>query len=265
MLQKIKALINSVIQTTLDIEIESPKNEQYGDYSTNIAIVMSKINGSRPMEVANDLMAGLIKADKAICVAGPGFINFKIAESVLQNNLKDIIRHNDKYGQSGSCRKEKVLLEYVSANPTGPLHIGHGRWAVIGDCLANVLKATGKRVDREYYVNDVGEQINKLEGSLKASIEGRPIPEGGYAGGYIAELANELKGKKNLRDEAVKYLLSQQKSTLKRLGVEYDIWFSESRLHNSGKVMKCVKKLQDKGLTFREGSALCRPGRPCIP
>lgn len=261
MQRKIKALIKSVVSTTLDIEVETPKSEQYGDYSTNIAIVASKLNNSKPMDTAKAIVESLRKSDGAKVFAGieaspPGFINFRVNNSVLENNLMDIARKNQKYGQTNYGGRKKMLLEFVSANPTGPLHIGHGRWAIIGDCLANIIKASGNKVDKEFYVNDVGEQINKLVESVKAKMEGRPVPEEGYAGGYVQELADKIKDKDRIKDEALKVLLDQQKETLKDLGVTYDRWFHESDLHKKNLVKKCIKRLEDRGLTFYEGSAL---------
>lgn len=261
MRQKIKALIGSVFRTALDIEIESPKNEQYGDYSTNIAIAVAKAQRSSPMETAKMITAGLCRSDKgklfsSIEAVSPGFINFKLKDTVLEDNLKEIIRKDGKYGRSNQGGNKRILLEYVSANPTGPLHIGHGRWAVIGDCLANIMRANGSRVEKEYYVNDVGEQINKLADSISASMDNRQVPEGGYAGSYISDLARTMRGSSNIKQDAMKELLMQQKATLKRLGIEYDRWFKESDLHKSGLVNKCIDKLKEKGLAFYEGSAL---------
>jgi arginyl-tRNA synthetase len=261
MQRKIKALIKSVISTTLDIEIESPKSERYGDYSTNIAIIASKLNSSRPMETADAIAGSLRKIDggkifASIEASHPGFINFKVSNAVLEDNLIEISRKNEKYGRSNYGARKKVLLEFVSANPTGPLHIGHGRWAVIGDCLANIMSAGGYRVEKEYYVNDVGEQIERLVESVKARMEGRDIPENGYAGHYVTDLANKIKDKDRIKEEALKYLLGQQKETLKELGVTYDRWFHESDLHRNNSVKKCIKQLEDRGLTFYEGSAL---------
>jgi len=261
MQQRIQALLKSVISTALDIEVEFPKNEQYGDYSTNIAIIISKMNNTPLVYTSGEIASKLSAIDQgkmfsAIEATPQGFINFRINDDVLQRNLINIIRKNEKYGSSNAGNNKKVLLEFVSANPTGPLHIGHGRWAAIGDCLANIMKASGYKVDKEYYINDVGEQINKLEESVKARMDGRDIPEGGYAGKYIFELADILKGKKNIKDEALRFLLDQQKETLKDLGVNYDKWFYESQLHKKDLVKKCIKHLEEKGLTFNEGSAL---------
>jgi len=261
MQQKIKALVGSVISSAPKIEIGSPKNDKHGDYSTNVAIISSKLNGSIPIETANGIVSRIKNIDKgkifsAISSTPQGFINFRVNDAFLQKNLVEIIKKDGSYGRSNIGRSKKVLLEYVSANPTGPLHIGHGRWAVIGDCLANILKAVGYNVDREYYVNDVGEQVEKLAQSVKARMEGREIPEGGYAGHYISEVAGKIRDKGHVKEEAIDDLLSQQKRTLHDLGVDFNKWFHESELHKKGLVKKCIKQLQDRGLTFYEGSAL---------
>ncbi|MFH1710495.1 MAG: arginine--tRNA ligase [bacterium] len=261
MQQKIKTLIGHVISSSLEIEIESPKNERYGDYATNIAIIISKLNNKPPLDTANEIASRLRDIDKGKMFASieatpQGFINFRVNRTALEDNLIEILKKNEKYGRSNIGNQKKVLLEFVSANPTGPLHIGHGRWAVIGDCLADILKAVGYNVEKEYYVNDVGEQIEKLAASVQARMEGKDLPEGGYAGSYITDLAGTLKGKKHIKEEAMKHLLAQQKDTLKKLGVNYDKWFHESDLHKNDLVKKCIKRLEEKGLTFYEGRAL---------
>ncbi len=259
--QKIKALIKSDIAADLPVEIETPKNEQYGDYSTNIAMLIARANKSTPIDAANIIVSGIKKIDNGklfakIDATPQGFINFKLKDLVLVMNIADILKYDEKYGRSDAGKGKKVLLEYVSANPTGPLHIGHGRWAVIGDCLANIMKTVGFKVDREYYVNDVGEQINNLVSSVKAKMDGQPVPENGYAGKYIEDVAAHIRNKNRVKEESLKMLLEDQKETLKELGVNYDKWFFESELHKKGLVKKCIKRLEDKGLTFHEGSAL---------
>ncbi len=261
MQQQIKTLIKNVISTTLDIEIESPKNERYGDYSTNIAIIASKQNGAAPFDTANEIVSGMKKVDKGKMFASieatpQGFINLRINGTTLENNLAAILKKGERYGCSNAGSHKKVLLEFVSANPTGPLHIGHGRWAVIGDSLANVLKACGYSVDKEYYVNDVGEQINSLVESVKARMEGRAVPDGGYAGQYIYELADQIRDKNRIKEEALRSILHAQQKTLNDLGVSFGKWFYEHELHKKELVKKCIKRLEDKGLTFYEGSTL---------
>ena len=261
MQQKIKDLIKSVISVDLPVEIETPKNEKYGDYSTNIAMIVARSNRTAPIDAANMIVSSLKKIDNGrifsdIDATPQGFINFKLKDWALVMNIADILEQNEKYGRSDAGKGKKVLLEYVSANPTGPLHIGHGRWAVIGDCLANIMKTVGIRVDREYYVNDVGEQINNLVLSVKAKMDGQPVPENGYAGKYIEDVAAHIRNRNRVREESLKMLLEDQKETLKELGVKYDKWFFESELHKKGLVKKCIKRLEDKGLTYQEGSAL---------
>jgi arginyl-tRNA synthetase len=264
MINQIRELIKSVLDTSVDIEIEVPKNDSWGDYSTNIAIQMSKSQKIKPFESATLLAASLLKADKAgmfrsIEPAPNGFVNFRLSDNMLHNGLKKILHEKEKYGQLRSNGK-KVLIEFVSANPTGPLHIGHGRWAVIGDCLSNTLCAAGWHVEKEFYVNDAGEQVANLVESILARMENRDVPEKGYAGEYIKELANVL-GAKNvsretIREKAIDMLLSDQKVTLESIGVIFDKWFFETELHKKGLIKKCIDKLDAKGLTFKEGNAL---------
>jgi arginyl-tRNA synthetase len=258
---KIRSLIKNAFRDAGNIEVEVPKNEKYGDYASNIAITTSKQLGIDPSQTAADIVSILRGLDKegifaSIEATKQGFINFKLSARTLENNLVNIINEKEKYGTSKAGIGKKVLIEFVSANPTGPLHIGHGRWAVIGDCLANILMFNGYQVQKEYYVNDAGEQIEKLVMSIRARMEGSDIPEGGYAGSYVKELADSIKGKGDIKEEALKTLLSQQKETLNTLGVTFDRWFFETELHNKGLVKKAVNELEKRGLTFREGGSL---------
>ncbi len=260
MREKIRSLIKRAFTTDANIEIEAPKNDKWGDFSTNLAIVISKQMGKTPGQVAEDMVPLLRKTDNdGICsdiqATKQGFINFTLSGAVLEKNLPEILSRDERYGWQ-KARKGRVLIEFVSANPTGPLHIGHGRWAVIGDCLANVLKAAGYSVDKEFYVNDAGEQVKKLAQSITARIEGKEIPEGGYAGEYIKELAQSLRSSAKIKDDALSFLLADQKSTLDGLGVHFDKWFFESELHKKGMIAKCVGMLEERKLTFTEGSAL---------
>lgn len=260
MQEQLKALIKSVTGIN-DVEIEIPKNASFGDYSTNIAMIAAKKNGTNPSSTASDLVAGL-KKDRmssildSITSTPQGFINFKLKDSFLQDNIKSVLDKKGKYGRAYIGKGKKVLIEFVSANPTGPLHIGHGRWAVIGDCVARLLLTAGFKVDTEFYVNDAGEQVEKLVSSINARMNGTDIPEGGYAGAYIGEMASVLKDEKDLKKKALDRIISEQRSILDKLGVSFKNWFYESTLHKKGLLKKAVELLTKKGLTFSEGNAL---------
>jgi arginyl-tRNA synthetase len=265
MQEKIKSLISKVIESNRDIDVEIPKNEKWGDYSTNIALIMSKQNKTSPQDTADQLSGSIKKIDKgaffsSIETTPQGFVNFRLSNNVLIGTLKDILQKRNDYG-SVEPNNKKVLLEFVSANPTGPLHIGHGRWAVIGDCIANVLTAAGYKVDKEFYVNDAGEQVSKLVESVIARIYKRALPEDGYAGSYIQDEADYFTEKTEdrayVKEVVLKRIIAQQQTTLEELGVKFDKWFSEELdLHKKGLVEDCIKKLEAKGLTFTEENAL---------
>lgn len=258
----IKALIKSVLPQAHSIEVEVPKNEKYGDYSTNAAIILAKSENIPPRSFAAEIVEKLKRDNKyfsEIEATPQGFINFRLSKETLERSLLQIIKKTDKYGQTKIGKGQKVLIEFVSANPTGPLHIGHGRWAVIGDCLANILKAGGSKVDTEFYVNDAGEQVEKLIDSIIARMEGRDVPEGGYAGKYILEMSEKLKNKNDrssIKKESLKLLISEQKKTLNDLGVKFDKWFYESELHRKNLIKRFVDELDKRGLTFSEGGSI---------
>ena len=242
MREKIRALVRQAVSDPdIDIEIETPRKESFGDYSTNAAMIIAKKEKLPPAAVAEGLVTALRGAAGAsdfesITSTPQGFINFKLNRRALTDNIAAIIDQGPRYGASTAGKGEKVLIEFVSANPTGPLHIGHGRWAVIGDVLANVLSFSGSRVDREFYVNDAGEQVKKLELSILARQQGKEIPEGGYAGEYVTRLAEKLKGDRDPGKDALALLLDEQKMTLESLGVKFDRWFFESELHRKGEI-----------------------------
>lgn len=239
-----------------EVTVEVPKNAEYGDFSTNAALLLAKSLRQPPFEIAEKIVAEIKKKPQKIfseiSAFKNGFINFKISFEFLQNNLKTILKEKQKYGRNKTGKGKKVLIEFVSANPTGPLHVGHGRWAVIGDDIASLFEACGYKVDREYYVNDRGNQIKLLEKSVKAAANGSPVPEGGYGGSYIKEIADDLKDHKQL----LPYILSKQKETLAKLKVIFDSYFSEKTLHDEGLVEDAISRLSSEGHTIREGGAL---------
>lgn len=242
------------------ISIDMPREEKFGDYSTNIALVLSRSEGKPGIEVAKLLRDEIEITDpiKERKIAGPGFINFTLTNNAFQKTLLKIKKTDKNFGKS-KLTKGKVLLEFVSANPTGPLHVGHGRWAVIGDTLANILEAIGFKVKREYYINDIGTQVDLLKRSVNATAAGEPIPEGGYGGTYIKKIAERLKDKvtgKNFQKQILDLIIKDQKMILEKLGIRFDKWFYESSLYKSGAVQNTVNKIKEKKVTFEEKGAL---------
>jgi arginyl-tRNA synthetase len=238
-----------------DFQVDLSPRKEYGDYASNLAIVYGRKLSRNPLETAKNVAAAVKALDREgifekIEVAPPGFINFTLSSHFLQSSLLMIKKQDQDWGRSKAEKSNKVLLEFVSANPTGPLHVGHGRWAVIGDIIGRLLDMTGKEVAREFYINNMGNQVEKLVQSVKAVREGKAVPDGGYGGAYIKEVRGESK------EEIVDFMLRQQKQTLTALGVNYDRWYYESELHEKDLVRGAVEKLRALGKTFEEDGAI---------
>jgi arginyl-tRNA synthetase len=257
-----------------DIQLERPKSPDHGDVATNLALTLAKELKAKPRDVATQLLAalalppGLVKKTE---IAGPGFINFFLADAQLHAILPTVIAAGKSFGRSDAGHGAAVNVEFVSANPTGPLHVGHGRQAAIGDAIAATLAWTDWKVTREFYYNDAGTQIANLALSVQARIaelSGRSveIPEGGYHGEYIKDIAQAYiathpKDKdgadlETIRRFAVDELRKEQDKDLQSFGVKFDVYFLESSLYTDGAVEKTVKQLQTAGHTFEEGGAL---------
>ena len=257
--------------------VEKPRDPQHGDYATNLAMALAKPAKMAPPQIAKILLEhiptnGLIASAS---MAGPGFINLSLSLDWLRNNVRTVLTEKDAYGRSDVGKGEKVLLEFVSANPTGPLHVGHGRWAAIGSTLANVMNAAGFQVHQEFYINDAGNQMLNLGRSVIYRIEGRPIPEGEagkefYGGAYIHDVAaaardalgSELDGLdedakvKRLTQFSRDLLLGQQQKTMGRIRCHFDEFFPETRLHQEGAIQKAVEVLKEKGYLYEQDGAL---------
>lgn len=252
-----------------NIVIEVPKDNSNGDYSTNIAMQLSRVLKKNPRDIANDLVDSLKNENiDHIEIAGPGFINFYLKKNYIYNNINDVISKKDNYGKLTVGNNQKINIEFVSANPTGTLHLGHARGAAYGDSLSRILSFAGFDVTREYYINDAGNQIN----NLALSIEGRyngvcgrvdTIPEDGYHGKEIIELAKVLKDKygDNITDKEIfrqsglDYLLDGIKKDLDNFRVSFDVWTSEKWLYDNGKVEDALNKLKESGNTYNEDGA----------
>lgn len=254
---------------TTDVLLERPKDPTHGDVATNLALTLAKTLKSKPRDVATKLVAalelpaGVVKKTE---IAGPGFINFFLAEAQLADVLGTILEQGASYGRSHEGKQQPVNVEFVSANPTGPLHVGHGRQAAIGDAIATLLEWTDWQVTREFYYNDGGTQIANLAKSVQARIKGTEIPEGGYHGEYIKEIAdryvvthrNDTSGDDpdTIRRFAVAELRKEQDADLHAFGVKFDVYFLESSLYDDGRVEKTVDRLVRAGRTFEEEGAL---------
>ncbi len=258
-------------------QVSVPKQESHGDYASNLALVMASVIKISPRELATRLADRLSKHHhfERIEVAGPGFLNFFIARNWWQENLYDMKRAGAAYGESDTGQGMRVLLEFVSANPTGPLHVGHGRGAAVGDSLARLLKAAGYRPETEYYINDVGNQMNTLGRSVYLRyIEhlGRKIdfPKECYQGGYIKDIAADIASREGKRyldkplEECIPYFTKVAvekisagiRRDLEDFGVRFDNWFSERTLHVTGLVEETIAELQQKGLIYEKDGAL---------
>ena len=267
----------------VDIEVTRPRQKEHGDYATNVALALGAAWGGNPRQIAETLVRNLPPSDlitKAE-VAGPGFVNFTVAHGWLYRVLQEVERLGPAYGRSEDGAGERVLLEFVSANPTGPLHVGNGRNATVGDSLARVLEATGHRVDREYYVNDAGSQAALFGASIEARYLERfgreaEVPEGGYQGEYVSELAEAIAAdlgdslveapgevrRARLAEEGVRRALAGIEATLERMDVRIDRWSHQSTLQAEGRIDQAVNRLRELDMAYEaEGAVWFRAER----
>jgi len=254
-----------------DVAVERPKNTDHGDYSSNIALRLAKSAGQPPRVIAEAIAARLagIAGVGAVEVAGPGFLNITLDSAALGTLARKIVEDGEAFGRSSLLAGQRINLEFISANPTGPLHLGHTRWAAVGDSMGRVLSAAGAEVTREFYINDRGVQMDRFGASLQAAATGRPVPEDGYHGDYIAELAADLVATQPelltlepaeqliaFREAGYQCQLKQQQDVLEAFGTHFDVWYSERYLHTSGAVERGLKTLEAQGHTFTQDGAL---------
>ena len=252
------------------VDVERPRNPEHGDYSTNVAMRVAKKAGANPRELAGWLAEALgdTSAVASAEVAGPGFLNIRLAASAQGVILQQVLTAGVSYGTAGALAGTKINLEFVSANPTGPVHLGGTRWAAVGDALGRILAAQGAEVTREYYFNDHGAQITRFAESLVAAATGAPTPENGYAGVYIAEIADQIisahPGVLDLdperrielfRAEGVELMFAHIKKTLHEFGTDFDVYFNESSLFASGAVERAVETLKNSGDLYSKDGA----------
>lgn len=253
-----------VDQVPTSVNLERPARREHGDWSTNVALISAKAAGRNPRDLAGQVVAQLAAAPlahvEAVELAGPGFVNFRLAPSWLHDVLVEVVEDGvDNYAAPDLGRGERVQLEFVSANPTGPIHMGNGWFASYGDALGRILTRTGHEVSREYYVNDTGGQIRKLGESMLAQRRGEPVPEDGYPGAYVADLAASYDGSDDVTEAgrwAAERILAGIRTTMSSIHVYYDEWFSQASIEDSEAVADTVAELQAKGLVTEEDGAL---------
>ncbi|MFC0005970.1 arginine--tRNA ligase [Micromonospora siamensis] len=250
--------------------VERPRNPDHGDYASTLALQLSKKVGVPPRELAAGLAEQLGRAPgiKSVEIAGPGFLNIRLDAAAAGQLARVIVEAGDGYGRSDRLAGEKINLEFVSANPTGPVHIGGVRWAAVGDALSRLLRATGADVGTEYYFNDAGSQIDRFARSLLAAAKGEPAPEDGYGGAYIAEIAEAVRGirpdvleltddaaQEVFRVEGVALMFAEIKSSLQAFGVEFDTYFNEKDLHDRGELDLALNRLREQGHLYESEGA----------
>nr|WP_206038282.1 arginine--tRNA ligase [Rhodococcus sp. HNM0569] len=263
-----RGLDASVLPETLTVE--RPRNPEHGDYATNVAMQVAKKAGTAPRDLAGWLATALAETDgiDSADVAGPGFLNIRLAADAQGQIVADVLAGGTAYGNAGTLAGTRINLEFVSANPTGPIHLGGTRWAAVGDALGRILTTQGAEVTREYYFNDHGEQIDRFARSLVASALGEPTPENGYAGAYIVEIANQVierrpdvltlpaaERQEVFRSIGVDLMFAHIKRTLHEFGVDFDVYFHENSLFESGAVERAVETLKASGNLYPKDGA----------
>ena len=258
------------------VKVERPRNRDHGDWASNIAMQLAKKAGMNPRDFAqvlvNDLneLEGIDSAE----IAGPGFINIRLAAASAGELARTIVEAGGAFGSGESMKGLHINLEYVSANPTGPVHLGGARWAAVGDSLARLMKASGAKVTREYYFNDHGSQIDRFSHSLYARAMGREVPEDGYGGQYIADIADQVRADARaagepdpitlpeeeaievFRARGVELMFAEIKERLHSFRADFDVFFHEDSLHTSGAVAAAIERLRERGEIFDEGGAV---------
>jgi len=253
------------------IVLDRPKNRDHGDYATSIALQLAKAAGRSPREIADLIARELtgIESISSVNIAGPGFINITLNRATQAQLVEVILKSAGTYGHGDALAGVRINLEFISANPTGPLHLGHTRWAAVGDALGRVLSAAGADVTREFYINDRGNQMELFGASVEAAALGKAIPEDGYQGAYISDLAKEVisansaitqlpEGTRHeaFREAAYAVQLKDQQRVLDTFGTHFDVWFSERSLHEQGAVEHGLEILRKQGHVFEEEGAV---------
>jgi arginyl-tRNA synthetase len=261
----LRSALDSIgVEPSAAITLERPARREHGDWSSNVALATAKAAGRNPRELATQLTEAL-SADPPdhvvkVEIAGPGFVNFHLAPTWLQDVLREVVTQGESdYGRLAFGAGERVQVEFVSANPTGPIHVGNGWFASYGDSLARILARCGYEVSREYYVNDTGGQIRRLGESVLARRAGVPIPEGGYPSGFVKGLASAYDGPDDIVEAgrwAAEHILRFIQGQMASVNIHYDEWFSQASIQESDALAETIALLQDKGLVWEEEGAL---------
>jgi arginyl-tRNA synthetase len=259
-------LDQSALPTTT--AVERPRNPEHGDYASTLALQVAKKVGANPRELATAIAGHLEKTPgvKSAEIAGPGFLNIRLDAAAAGRLARDVVEAGSRYGQSATLAGLSINLEFVSANPTGPVHIGSVRWAAVGDALSRLLRAVGAQVATEYYFNDAGSQIDRFALSLLAAAKGEPTPPDGYGGAYIGDIAQAVLAKhpdalaapdpqEVFRVEGVHLMLGEIQTSLEQFGVRFDRYFSEKDLHDRGELDAALAKLRDQGHVYEADGA----------
>jgi arginyl-tRNA synthetase len=255
-----------------NVTVERPRSKEHGDYATNVALQLGKRAGfANPREFAQLLADELAAADgvEKVDIAGPGFLNITVTAGAQGQVAADVVAAGAAYGRNDALAGSKINVEFISANPTGPLHLGHTRWAAVGDAIARVLDAAGAEVDREFYINDRGNQMDLFGASVEAAAFDKPVPKDGYHGAYIKDLADRVvaenpgitelpEGERQVafREAAYAVQLAEQQAQLENFRTHFDVWFSERSLHASSAVAENIEKLRGEGHLFDMDGAL---------
>ncbi|OBK86506.1 arginine--tRNA ligase [Mycolicibacter heraklionensis] len=250
------------------VTVERPRNPEHGDYATNLALQLGKKVGVNPRELAGWLAEALVQADgiAAAEIAGPGFVNLRIEASAQGAVVANVISAGTSYGHTDTLGALNVNLEFVSANPTGPIHIGGTRWAAVGDALGRLLSTQGAAVTREYYFNDHGAQIDRFANSLIAAAKGEPAPEDGYAGAYITDIAAQIQAQapdalnspdaqETFREIGVDLMFTHIKKSLHEFGTDFDVFTHEDSMHTSGRVEQAIERLRTEDNIYEKDGA----------
>jgi len=251
--------------------LERPRNPDHGDYASTLAMQLEKKSGVRARELAVAIADKLVQTSgiKSVEIAGPGFLNIRLDAATAGSLARLVVSEGERYGHSALLAGQKINLEFVSANPTGPVHLGHTRWAAVGDSLRRILAATGAQVTSEHYINDAGSQVDTFARSVYAAAKGEPTPEGGYPGDYVNDIANrilavhpdalgrpEAQAVALFGAEGYRLMLDEMRTSLERFGVHFDVWFSERTLHAAGAVEHALEELRKQGHVFEADGAV---------
>jgi len=254
-----------------EVRVERPRQREHGDWASNVAMQLAKKARTNPRDLAARLAVALraVPGVREVDVAGPGFLNVRLEAGAAGELARDILEAGATYGHTTTLAGHVINLEFISANPTGPLHIGHTRWAALGDALVRLLRAAGADVTPEYYINDAGVQMDKFGESILARALGEEVPEGGYAGEYITDLAVLIRAERPdiltmprekaiavARDEGYRLQMAEIRQTLANFNVTFDVWFSERELHESGAVAQAVERLREQGHVYDADGAV---------